>query len=72
MPGFGVRTAARLLTEGTTKAFPTAGYPAAYAGIAPVTRRFGTSIRGEHPSQRGNKILKRAMLLSAFAALHDP
>jgi transposase len=37
-----------------------------------VTRRSGSSIRGEHPSRRGNKILKRALFLSAFAALHNP
>ncbi|UOE46020.1 IS110 family transposase [Agromyces larvae] len=72
MPGVGVRTAARLLTEITGKAFPTAGHLAAYAGLAPVTRRSGSSIRGEHPSRRGNKTLKRAMFLSAFAALRDP
>ncbi|KVD40503.1 hypothetical protein WI84_07720 [Burkholderia ubonensis] len=45
---------------------------AAYAGLAPVTRRSGSSIRGEHPSRRGNKVLKRALFLSAFAALRDP
>lgn len=72
MPGVGVRTAARLLTEVATKTLPTAGHLAAYAGLAPVTRRSGTSIRGEHSSRRGNKILKRAMFLSAFAALRDP
>ncbi|MEV7768196.1 IS110 family transposase [Microbacterium sp. NPDC086615] len=72
MPGVGVRTAARLLTEVAGKAFPTAGHLAAYAGLAPVTRRSGTSIRGEHPSRRGNKTLKRALFLSAFAALRDP
>ncbi|WZH36305.1 MAG: IS110 family transposase [Microbacterium enclense] len=72
MPGVGVRTAARLLTEVAGKTFPTAGHLAAYAGLAPVTRRSGTSIRGEHPSRRGNKILKRALFLSAFAALRDP
>ena len=38
MPGVGVRTAARLLTEVTTKTFATAGHLAAYAGLAPVTR----------------------------------
>jgi hypothetical protein len=27
---------------------------------------------GEHPSRRGNKILKWALFLSAFAALRDP
>ena len=72
MPGVGVRTAARLLTEVTGKHFETAGHLAAYAGLAPVTRRSGSSIRGEHPSRRGNKILKRALFLSAFAALRDP
>ena len=45
--------------------------PQAYAGLAPVTRRSGSSIRGEHPSRGGNKHLKRALFLSAFAALHD-
>jgi len=72
MPGVGVRTAARLLTEVAGKTFPTASHLAAYAGLAPVTRRSGTSIRGEHPSRRGNKILKRTLFLSAFAALRDP
>jgi transposase len=41
MPGVGVRTAARLLTEVTGKHFETAGHLAAYAGLAPVTRRSG-------------------------------
>jgi transposase len=40
--------------------------------LAPVTRRSGSSIRGELPSRRGNKQLKRALFLSAFAALRDP
>ena len=73
MPGIGVRTGARILLEvGDASAFATPGHLAAYAGLAPVTRRSGTSIRGEHPSRGGNKQLKRAMFLSAFAALHDP
>ncbi|WP_028278457.1 IS110 family transposase [Arthrobacter sp. H5] len=72
MPGVGVRTAARLLTEVAGKHFESSGHLAAYAGLAPVTRRSGSSIRGEHPSRRGNKILKRALFLSAFAALRDP
>lgn len=70
MPGVGVRTAARLLTEVPHKA--SAAHLAAHAGLAPVTRRAGSSIRGEHPSRRGNKVLKRALFLSAFAALRDP
>ena len=72
MPGVGVRTAARLLTEVAGKHFPTAGHLAAYAGLAPVTRRSGSSIRGEYSSRRGNKTLKNTMFLSAFAALRDP
>lgn len=73
MPGIGVRTGARILLEvGDGSAFPTSGHLAAYAGLAPVTRRSGTSIRGEHPSRAGNKQLKRAFFLAAFAALSDP
>lgn len=74
MPGVGVRTAARILLDvGDASMFPTAGHLAAYAGLAPVTRRSGTSIRGEFPARSGNKHLKRALFLSAFAALRcDP
>ncbi|ERY35699.1 hypothetical protein Q067_02334 [Pseudomonas aeruginosa BL13] len=71
-PGVGVRIAARLLTGVTHKAFASAAHLAAYAGLAPVTRRSGSSIRGEHPSRRGNKVLKLNLFLSAFAALRDP
>lgn len=73
MPGIGVRTGARILLEvGDGSAFPTPGHLASYAGLAPVTRRSGSSIRGEHPPPSGNKHLKRALFLSAFAALHHP
>lgn len=71
MPGVGVRTSARIITELSGKSFATSGHLAAYAGLAPVTRRSGSSIRGEHPSRRGNRVLKRALFLSAFAALKD-
>lgn len=73
MPGIGVRTATKILTIiGDASAFPTAGHLAAYAGLAPVTRRSGTSIRGESPSRGGNHALKNALFLSAFASLKDP
>ncbi|MGM0724615.1 MAG: transposase, partial [Actinomycetota bacterium] len=73
MPGLGVRTAIKILTiVGDGSAFPTAGHLAAYAGLAPVTRRSGTSIKGETRSQRGNHALKSALFLSAFASLADP
>ncbi|MFD0403740.1 IS110 family transposase [Kitasatospora sp. NPDC127116] len=73
MPGIGVRTAARILIDvGDATSFPTAGHLAAYAGLAPVTRSSGSSIRGEHASRRGNKRLKRAFYLAAFASLSQP
>lgn len=72
MPGVGVGTCARLLTEVSGRHFDTAAHLAAYADLAPITRRSGTSIRGERPSSRGNRALKRALFLSAFAALRDP
>lgn len=73
MPGIGVRTAARILAEaGDATAFADAAHLASYAGLAPVTRRSGTSIRGEHSNRGGNKKLKRAMFLAAFSALRDP
>lgn len=64
-------TAARPLTEVAGKDSATAGHLAAYAFLTPVTRRSGRSIRGEHPSLRGNNILKRAPFLSAFVSLRD-
>jgi transposase len=73
MPGIGVRTAARILIDvGDGSAFATAGHLAAYAGLAPVTRSSGSSIRGEHPARRGNKQLKRAFYLATFASLSQP
>ncbi|MBN6033706.1 IS110 family transposase [Amycolatopsis sp. 195334CR] len=73
MPGIGIRTAARILLEiGDASNFASSAHLAAYAGIAPVTRTSGTSIKGEHPARTGNRKLKRAFFLAAFAALHDP
>ena len=74
MPGVGIKTAATLhLTIGDAGSFKTAGHLAAYAGIAAVTRRSGTSIRGEFPARSGNKELKNALFRSAWiASCHDP
>jgi transposase len=73
MPGIGVRTAARVLLEiGDASGFKSSAHLAAYAGIAPVTRTSGSSIKGEHPARTGNRKLKRAFFLAAFAALADP
>jgi transposase len=73
MPGVGARTSiALLLTIGDGTNFPTAGHLAAYAGLAPVTRQSGSSIRGERAPQRGNRTLKHLLYLSAFASLSHP
>ncbi|WP_225871203.1 IS110 family transposase [Corynebacterium silvaticum] len=53
------------------KDFDSAGNLAAYAGIAPVTRRSGSSIRGEFPARSGNKRLKNALFYFAFAAIRS-
>ncbi len=73
MPGVGARTAvALLLTLGDGTAFRSSAHLAAYAGLAPVTRQSGRTIRGERPPQRGNRALKHALYLSAFASLKTP
>ena len=73
MPGIGVRIAATLLvTVGDGSTFPDADHLASYAGLSPVTKSSGSSIKGEHAPRRGNRQLKRAMFLSAFAALRHP
>lgn len=73
MPGVGARTAATMLVEiSDIRRFDNPGRLATYAGVAPRTRRSGTSIRGEHHQHGGNTRLKRAMYLTAFASLKRP
>lgn len=73
MPGIGVRTAARILLEvGDGTAFATPGHLAAYAGLAPVTRRSGSSIRGEHPPRGGNKSSLASPRHRYWPGLHQP
>lgn len=73
LPGIGPRTGARILAEiGDGTRFADASKLASYAGLAPVTRQSGTSIRGESMSRRGNHRLKNAMFLAAFASLRSP
>ena len=73
-PGSGVPAAAVLPGPEPGQGPPGTGAQlASYVGLAPVTRRSGSSIRGEHVSHGGNKRLKRAMFPSAFASLRsDP
>lgn len=73
MPGIGPRTGARILAEiGDGTRFANGSKLASYAGLAPVTRQSGSSLKGEARSRRGNHRLKNAMFLAAFASLRDP
>lgn len=73
LPGIGIKTGVTILSEiGDPTRFATAGHLAAYAGLAPVTRQSGSSIRGQSRSRRGNHRLKNALFLSAFASLKHP
>ena len=73
-PGSGVPAAAVLAGRDPGQGPPGTGAQlASYACLAPVTRRSGSSIRGEHVTHAGNKRLTRAVFLSAFASLRsDP
>ena len=73
LPGIGLRTGSRILAEiGDGARFANGARLASYAGLAPVTRQSGSSLRGEARSRRGNHRLKNAMFLAAFASLRDP
>jgi transposase len=73
LPGIGPRTGARILAEtGDGSRFTNGSKLASYAGLAPVTRQSGNSLKGEAKSRRGNHRLKNAMFLAAFASLRSP
>ncbi len=74
LPGIGPRTGAQILVEIIDiNRFPTSGHLASYAGLTPVTRRSGSSIRSETRNHRGNQRLKNAFWLTAFCSLrHEP
>jgi transposase len=73
MPGIGVRTGARILLEvGDASAFATPGSPHRLRQPRPVPPLRQQHPRGEHPPKSGNKQLKRAFFLAAFASLPHP
>lgn len=73
MPGIGPRTGSRILAEiGDGSRFANGSKLASYAGLAPVTKQSGTSIRSEAKSRRGNHRLKNATFLAAFASIRHP
>ncbi|WP_286172065.1 transposase [Arthrobacter sp. JUb115] len=69
MPGVAVRTAAIIIAETSGKTFTSATALSSYAGLAPTTQQSGTSIKSERVIHSGNKCLKRALFLSAFAPI---
>ena len=73
LPGVGPRTGAKILAEvGDGGRFASGSQLASYAGLAPVTRQSGSSVRGESRSRRGNHRLKNALFLAAFCSLRSP
>ncbi len=71
MPGVGIRTSTVITGALAGKEFAPATHLASYAGLTPRTRQSGTSIKSETVSHTGNKRLKRALFLSAFASLRS-
>ncbi|MGO4664389.1 IS110 family transposase [Terrabacter sp. 2TAF16] len=73
MPGVGPRTAIELLrTVGDGSTFASAAHVDSYTGLAPATRQSGRSIKGEQQARRGNRCLRGALYLPAFASLRHP
>lgn len=69
IPGVGTKTAVALMIHVDIDAFPNVDRLASYAGIAPRTHQSGTSIKGEGAARIGNRALKSALFLSAFASI---
>ena len=70
MPGVGIKIATTILVEvGDIAEFETAGHLASYAGLAPVTRQSGSSLKSETRSRRGNHRLKNGLFLAAFCSI---
>ncbi|MEI2815576.1 MAG: transposase [Microthrixaceae bacterium] len=70
MTGIGVKIGTAILVEiGDISNFETAGHLASYAGLAPVTKQSGSSLKSETRSRRGNRRLKAALFLAAFCSI---
>lgn len=73
VPGIGVRTAARILLEiGDASAFASSAHLAAYTGMARSPTDPAAASGANTPARTGNRKLKRAFFLAAFAALSVP
>ena len=72
MTGIGVKIGTTILVEiGNINDFETPGHLSSYAGLAPVTKQSGTSLKSESRSRRGNRRLKDALFLAAFCSLRS-
>ena len=72
MTGIGVKIGMTILVEiGNIDDFETPGHLSSYAGLAPVTKQSGTSLKSESRSRRGNRRLKDAFFLAAFCSLRS-
>lgn len=70
MPYVGVRTAAAVLAAAPDiTRFRDADHFVSYAGLNPVTRQSGTSLRGERPNRGGHRQLRNALWNSASISL---
>jgi transposase len=74
MPGMSLVNAATIFSEiGDIDSFMDADHLASYAGVAPVKRESGTSVKGSKKPKGGNRRLKAALVKYAWAAcLNDP
>ncbi len=72
MTGIGIKIGTTILVEiGNINDFETAGHLSSYAGLAPVTKQSGTSLKTETRSRRGNHRLKDALFLAAFCSIRS-
>src|SRR5665811_1153993 len=69
LSGFHTRTVARTVVELDGKVFASAAQLASYAGVAPVTKQSGTSLKHQIRNRHGNKPLRQAWYMAAFASL---
>lgn len=70
MPGFGpVLGASLLVAAGDLAAFPTAGHPAAAAGLVPVPNDSGRRVGNLHKPRRYSRPLRHALYLSAQTSM---
>lgn len=70
IPGFGEKTAARILGElPDVSLFRNSKAAAAYAGLSPAHRQSGVGSRPSHLSKAGNSRLRRALYFPAIVAM---